>query len=416
MTMRTLTLAAALAIAGLLGAPPTGAAGQSVGVEQANRLERGWIGISFDVLTDRQGRIREIVISDVSPDSPAQEAGLRPGDQILAINEFDEPEELADLAAHLRLKPGDDVVMEIHRDGRARNVQLEAATRPDAFLARSTIQLSLEADSMVETWVRAMDSLRVELVSERNGRVQVRRIGSGSGSRIAVIAERAGEVATSTRAVRAPFEFFVFRGESHDSLRREMLEVNRVSGELEEMLAQRERQLRRRAGASTTLDFDQDYEFRQLNEALRQVEDRSSELEEAMAEAARQTAGFQYMQESRAPTDASAAERDVSKPGEYRPLTPYLLGRNRVAGAEVIDLKPELAQYFGVERGVLVVDVAAGTPASLAGIVPGDVITQIDQVGVRSVEDLRFGVSMAGDTLPIFLVRQGTSVQVLLRR
>ena len=111
-----------------------------------------------------------------------------------------------------------------------------------------------------------------------------------------------------------------------------------------------------------------------------------------------------------------AAVREAEEASEFRPLTPYLLGRNRVAGAEVIDLKPELAQYFGVGRGVLVVDVASGTPASMAGIVPGDVITRIDQVGVRSVEDLRFGVSMAGDTLPISLIRQGTSVQVLLRR
>lgn len=414
--MRTLGIAASLALAGLLGAPPADMTAQSLRIERVDRIERGWIGISFDVLTDRRGRIQEIVITDVSPDSPAQEAGIRAGDQILAINDLDEPEELAALATRLRLEPGDDVVMEFRREGRTRDVQMKAATRPDAFLARSTIELALEADSMVETWVRAMDSLRVELVSERNGRVQVRRIRSGSGDQIAVVAGGGAEIVTSTRAVRAPFEFFVFRGESHDSLRQEMVEVNRVAVELEEMLSQRERQLRRQAGLSATLDFDQDYEFRQLSEALRQVEDRSSELEEAMADAARQTAGLEYLQETRRTAGAPRAEQGVEESGEFRPLTPYLLGRNRVAGAEVIDLKAELAEYFGVGRGVLVVDVAEGTPASLAGIVPGDVITRIDQVGVRSVEDLRFGVSMAGDTLPISLVRQGTSVQVLLRR
>jgi S1-C subfamily serine protease len=102
---------------------------------------------------------------------------------------------------------------------------------------------------------------------------------------------------------------------------------------------------------------------------------------------------------------------------EFRPLTPYLLGRNRVAGAEVIDLRPELAAYFqGVEGGVLVVDVAPQTPAAIAGIIPGDVITHLHQVTVRTVEDLRFGVSQAGATLPITLVRRGTDLQVLLRR
>lgn len=419
MTMRTFGITGVAAVALLLGSPATDAAGQSVRVsrgERAAESERGWIGISFDVMSDRRGRIQEIVITDVSRGSPAERAGVRPGDRILTINELDEPHELADLSARLHLAPGDDVDMEFLRDGRRRHIHMEAADRPDGFLARSTVRLTLEADSMVETLYRAMDSLRVELVAERSGNVQVRRIRSGSGDqRVTVIADGSGEVVQTNRAVRAPFEFFIFRGESHDSLRREMAEVNRVAGELEEMLAQRERQLRRRAGASTRLDFNQDYEFRQLSDALRQVEDRSSELEDAMARAARRTAGFDYIAEPPDPT-APAAVRAVEEATEFRPLTPYLLGRNRVAGAEVIDLKPELAQYFGVGRGVLVVDVATGTPASMAGIVPGDVITRIDQVGVRSVEDLRFGVSMAGDTLPISLIRQGASVQVLLRR
>ena len=87
-----------------------------------------------------------------------------------------------------------------------------------------------------------------------------------------------------------------------------------------------------------------------------------------------------------------------------------------MAGAEVVDLKPELAEYFEVAGGVLVVSVAPGTPASIAGIIPGDVITRLDQVSVRSIEDLRFGVSQAGQTLPIALIRRGTSIQVLLRR
>jgi hypothetical protein len=106
----------------------------------------------------------------------------------------------------------------------------------------------------------------------------------------------------------------------------------------------------------------------------------------------------------------------VSSEEEFSPLTPYVLGRNRVAGAEVVDLRPELAEYFEVAQGVLVVDVAPGTPAAMAGIVPGDVITRLGRVGVRSVEDLRLGVLRADDALAISLVRQGSSVQVLLRR
>jgi hypothetical protein len=44
------------------------------------------------------------------------------------------------------------------------------------------------------------------------------------------------------------------------------------------------------------------------------------------------------------------------------------------------------------------------------------VIVRIDQVGIQSVEDLRLGVSRAGDALPLSLVRRGSTVEVLLRR
>jgi S1-C subfamily serine protease len=82
----------------------------------------------------------------------------------------------------------------------------------------------------------------------------------------------------------------------------------------------------------------------------------------------------------------------------------------------VIEVQPELGAYFGVDSGVLVVDVSPGTPAAIAGMRPGDVVTRLDRVGVRSVEDFRFGVAQAGDALPVTLVRQGQSIQVLLRR
>lgn len=406
-----LVVAAALAFSG----PTARLEAQTVQIRSA---ASGWIGVSLDFRSDRTGRVREIVVSDVSLDGPAQRAGLQPGDRILTINDVTRPDQLANLPAHLRLAAGDEVVMEIVRDGRRHTLSFEAERRPESFTATRTVRLTLEADSMVETWVRAMDSLRVELVAERNGDVRVRRWTSsdpGREDRVTVVTGRSDVAAGSGRAVRAPFEFFVFRGEAHDSLRREMTEVNRVAGELEELLRQRERQLVRRAGRSSALDLMKDEQFRRLSEALHQVEDRSGELETAMAEAARATAGLAYVAEPREAPEPEW-ERVREEPTEFRPLTPYLLGRNRVAGAEVIDLKPELARYFEVRGGVLVVDVAAGTPASMAGIVPGDVITRIDQVGVRSVEDLRFGVSMAGDTLPITLIRQGSSVQVLLTR
>ena len=111
-----------------------------------------------------------------------------------------------------------------------------------------------------------------------------------------------------------------------------------------------------------------------------------------------------------------AGMADPAEPEPFRPLTPYLLGSNRVAGAELVDLRPGLAEYFRVDAGVLVVDVSPGTPMATAGVVPGDVIVRLDGSPVRSVDAVRAGISRAGDTLPVTLIRRGTSIEVLLRR
>lgn len=371
--------------------------------------ERGWIGISIEISSDRRGRPEAALITDISVGSPAEAAGLRPGDRVVAINDLRRPDQLASLSDLLRLKAGDRVVIEIDRNGDRQRLRLRAAPRPDDFIPSRRIEVSLKADSLVETWVRSMDSLRGELATdEAMEGVRLRRVGG------ATDAPRAAAVtAEPQRGVRAPFEFFVFRGEAHDSLRHEMVEVNRLVAELQARIEARETELRERFDARDRRGIVDDPEVRRLRAELDRISSRSTELETAMAEAARATAGFAYeLPEPR----ASLPEGRVTVSGEFRPLTPYLLGRNRVAGAEVMDLRPELAEYFDVSSGVLVVDVVPGTPAAIAGIVPGDVITRIDQVGIRSVEDLRFGVSVAGDSLPVTLIRQGTSRQVLLRK
>lgn len=390
---------AALALGSLA---TTGAAQDRSHVHDGN--SRGWIGVSFEISSDRLGRVDAILITDISGGSPAERAGLRPGDRVVAINDLRRPDELARLPELLRLRAGDRVVIDIERDGARERLRLRAAPRPDDFTPGRSVEVSVSADSLVERWVRSMDSMRGELVTAGNAEAVRLRRQAGALERVRA-ATAGGE---SDRSVRPPFEFFVFRGEAHDSLRREMVELNRMAADLQTRIGERER-LGGRRGQSP-----RDAELERLRAELERVASRAEGLEEAMAEAARTTAGFQYGIAPEAGTSARSDRAVVS--GEFRPLTPYLLGRNRVAGAEVTDLRPELAEYFGVSRGVLVVDVAPGTPAEMAGIVPGDVITRIDQVGVGTVEDLRFGISVAGDSLPLTLIRKGASRQVLLRR
>ena len=309
--------------------------------------------------------------------------------------------------------------MEVGRAGTKHRVRLTASVRPDDFVPSQVVEVRYAPD-MVERWVRAMDSMRVELIRSEGREVEIRsaqRDGTTQRIRIrqASSADPEVTVIAGGSTVQVPFEFFIFRGEEHDSLRQEMVELNQMVTQLELRMGEREEQLRR-VGGQGDVHIRQDNEFLRLSSLLNEAALRSSGLETTMAEAARQTAGLEY---TIAP---SGGQPNVLVPeggnprAEFRPLTPYLVGRNRVAGAEVTNIRPELAEYFGVSGGVLVLDVSAGTPAALAGIVPGDVITRLDQVGVRSVEDLRFGISMAGESLPVSLVRQGASVQVLLRR
>lgn len=116
------------------------------------------------------------------------------------------------------------------------------------------------------------------------------------------------------------------------------------------------------------------------------------------------------------PPRSPDAEGWIDASGAFSPLTPYVLGRNRVAGAEVIDVRPELARYFEVDGGVLVVDVPAGTPAAAADLRPGDVIVALGGSTVGSIRDLRQGVARAGNAVPVEVIRHGERIRLFLPR
>lgn len=62
-----------------------------------------------------------------------------------------------------------------------------------------------------------------------------------------------------------------------------------------------------------------------------------------------------------------------------------------VLGISGADLTPQLAKFFGVNqgKGVLVTEVTAGSPASMAGLKAGDVITKVNSQEVGTLEELR---------------------------
>ena len=148
---------------------------------------------------------------------------------------------MSELGERLRLRVGDRVVMEVERAGERRRLRLTAARPPEDIRFRPRVEYAFApSDDQVDTWVRSMDSLRIELVQMRGGDVRVRTTRDGATSQVTVV------TSMGRGSVEAPFEFFVFRGEEHDSLKREMVELNERLRDLERSLEAREREVRTR--------------------------------------------------------------------------------------------------------------------------------------------------------------------------
>jgi len=90
--------------------------------------------------------------------------------------------------------------------------------------------------------------------------------------------------------------------------------------------------------------------------------------------------------------------RELTLPVEAPPEVPprddlRIGGRNPFAGALVANLSPALVEAerlheLGTRRGVVVLDVAAGTPAARVGLRRGDVVLRVDGREVGTVRDL----------------------------
>ena len=98
-------------------------------------------------------------------------------------------------------------------------------------------------------------------------------------------------------------------------------------------------------------------------------------------------------------------------------FTARLVGRNFVAGAQLADLNPRLSEYFGVQDGVLVMEVLEGSPAAQAALTPGDVIVQVERRDITSTSELRSALSVrrrGGTTITV--IRRGDRIRLTLPR
>jgi serine protease Do len=95
-------------------------------IKETGKVRRGWLGVSLGLTRDG-----EVVVSKVTEESPAEDAGLQVDDIILEID----GEEVTDrdqLAKEIRMhKPGDEVTLKVDRDGSDRNIEVELGEYSD---------------------------------------------------------------------------------------------------------------------------------------------------------------------------------------------------------------------------------------------------------------------------------------------
>jgi serine protease Do len=98
-------------------------------LRENGRLERGWLGVNIDdARPGDDGRF--LVVKDVYRRSPAANAGIRPGDRVLAVNGKPIGSYLQLLRKVALLAPGSETKLTLLREGQTQEVAVTLAARP----------------------------------------------------------------------------------------------------------------------------------------------------------------------------------------------------------------------------------------------------------------------------------------------
>jgi predicted metalloprotease with PDZ domain len=99
----------------------------------AKLREKGWVGVEL-----AEADSGAMTITHVEPYSPARDAGLREGDQLLAVNgvRFGSEDGEAWHAVKSEMKIGNTITYTVSREGEKKNVDVTLAAVPDAVMAK----------------------------------------------------------------------------------------------------------------------------------------------------------------------------------------------------------------------------------------------------------------------------------------
>jgi S1-C subfamily serine protease len=87
-----------------------------------------------------------------------------------------------------------------------------------------------------------------------------------------------------------------------------------------------------------------------------------------------------------------------------------------IAGATIVRTNADLRETFGVKSGILVLDVARGSPAYASGLKGGDIIVSIGRMAVTTPMSLQRAIEGAdGSELPLRIIRKKKEQALTLR-
>ncbi|MCB1447269.1 MAG: DegQ family serine endoprotease [Rhizobiaceae bacterium] len=116
---------------------------------------------------------------------------------------------------------------------------------------------------------------------------------------------------------------------------------------------------------------------------------------------------------------AREVDLKLARAPESRPKDERLIdGRNPFAGALVANLSPRLAETMQIPsemQGVVVEDIARGSPAARLGFVPRDIIVNVNGVDIDSTERLQALIDSSPDFWRVEIDRDGRRIRQFFR-